>query len=497
MTDLKESGREAAHLALDPAGRRTITLRDADGRPIAGARLAPRLISAQPGSGDAMIPDELADRLEVTTGPDGRAELTCLMPTTLLFALRVALPSVGEQVLRLPEAQTRSEAIALELKPAGRLAGRVVFEGDRPAPEVMIEVWSRSGDQWAAAPVRFASGPICTAADGTFRTPRAAERDRVPRRGPHRGVRDGPLRVGGPRRGSGGHDRGADARAARPLRGVSGRVVDRRGGPIAGAEVLSWIGGPSTTTDAEGRFRLDGLMPDQPFVIVHRDGFRIDGRLLEPGEDRVEITLARFDEPPTRTMTTLPDLLPLPERRKLARRVLDPYLNKLLAAETIPAPDFRAFALIDLVDRLPEGQRARKIELLDWALLPARAVPRPVSRLGLLSDIAERLLELGETGRAKALFAEGQEIAKMLPPVASSSARSRLAMRLARADLPAALALIETIADPSDWVLALGNAAARLAASDPAAAERLLDQIRGGASDHRGHHVDLPEHGSH
>jgi hypothetical protein len=322
-----------------------------------------------------------------------------------------------------------------------------------------------------------------------------------------------------------------------PTRSVAGRVVDRQGQPTAGAEVIAGGAGVAARIDPQGRFRLDGLPQGPALLVVRRDGFRIDGRVLGERDGEVEFALARFNEPPARTMTTLPSPLPLEERRKLARRVLDPYLVKVLAkgtdtakswalrslmaidpaaalealerttferprvqsslrrmlakelarddleeatavAESIAAPSTRAGALVELSDELPSAQRTRKVELLDRALVSARAESEPVLRLWQLGEVAERLLELGEAERAKALFAEGRAVAEKL---AATTDWRRIAFifRLGRVDLPAALALAEGIDGPNDRCLLFGNIAARLAASDPAAAERLLEKIKG------------------
>ena len=89
--------------------------------------------------------------------------------------------------------------------------------------------------------------------------------------------------------------------------------------------------GASAVTDDQGKFRLAGLDPSHAFLVVRREGFRIDGRLLAVGKDQVEVVLARFDELAARPLKTLSSPIPLEERRRLARRVLEPFLIKVLA----------------------------------------------------------------------------------------------------------------------------------------------------------------------
>ena len=247
--------------------------------------------------------------------------------------------------------------------------------------------------------------------------------------------------------------------------------------------------------------------------------------------------LARFDEPAARPLTTLGSPIPLEERRRLARRVLEPFLVKVLArgkdspkawalrslmvfdpaaalealerttfqqteyyqsflrselsrklarsdpeeaaavAEGIPQAFRRAEALVEICVRLPHDQ-PRKRELIDRALLAARAEPEPKWKVWQLGEAAELLLDLGEIDRARAVFAEGRPIAEQLGPNASTYV-GYFASRLGRINLPAALALLGGVDQAKDHVLPIGNPAARIAASNPAEAERLITKIRG------------------
>ena len=59
----------------------------------------------------------------------------------------------------------------------------------------------------------------------------------------------------------------------RPLRTVSGRVVDRQGKPVADIEVCQSGDGPdasATRTDADGRFSLGGFRQGPVFLFVRR-----------------------------------------------------------------------------------------------------------------------------------------------------------------------------------------------------------------------------------
>jgi hypothetical protein len=329
-----------------------------------------------------------------------------------------------------------------------------------------------------------------------------------------------------------------------PPRSVAGRVVDRQGRPVAGASVVACGDDAATVTDEMGAFRLAGLAPDHSLLVVRRDGFRINGRLLGPAAGDVKFVLARLDELPSGRMTTLPGVLPLEERRKLARRLLDPYLPRVLdqgsesskswalrslmvfdpaaalealegeiftqrsgfyqsflrseiakviartdpegavaVAETIPEPYQRAKALVDIYTRMPDSQRARKRQLADRALTAARAEPDSKLKVWQLGEVAEILLDLGETEQAKAVFAEGLPIARQLDAMAIEFI-GYFASRLTRVDLPAALDLLKVGKQQELPVRQLDNIAARVAASHPAEAERLIERIRASDQSH-------------
>ncbi len=332
VTLLKKADFGEFRLAFDAAGRRRFTLRGPEGRPLAGVRLAPLTVRPrQPGYVPVTLPDVLVDRMEAATGPDGRVELACLEATTELYVVRATIPGLGTHALSLPDDRVKSEAVVLDLQPVGRMAGRVLRNDGKPASGAEVDIWSRSGSSASHQPVRFEAGPVRTGEDGTLRTPpgllagvkyRALVRTEgfkpvLTEWVTPGGLSDAAVKL-------------ADVVLV-PLRNVAGRVFDRHGRPVAGAEVVAGGESASAVTDEQGKFRLVGLAPSHSFLVVRRDGFRIDGRLLEAGEEKVEVVLARFQEPATRPLTTLGSPLPIEERRRLARRVLVPFLVKVLA----------------------------------------------------------------------------------------------------------------------------------------------------------------------
>jgi hypothetical protein len=528
-------GVEPTRLVLQPAGHRTITVKGEGGKPLAGVRLAPYSI----GGTSASPPDRLADRLEVTTGADGKAELGFLGPTTAWLSLRVTIPGVAAQVVTLPRAQVRAGVLTLDLKPGGRAAGCVMREDREPAAGVVVELWS-SNDIGPPAPVKFDGGPVRTAEDGTFRTPSgllAGVKYRAVIS--EKGFK--PLLTEWITAGEGA-DSVAELKvpALTRLGTVAGRVVDRKGQPVAGAKVVAGGEEAAVVTDEEGKFRLEGLGLDITFLIVRADGFRISGRRLNAPDGEVKVTLARFDEP-ARPLNTLPSPIPIEERRQLARRVLDPVLEKALdkgtdnakhealnalltfdprsalealdrafpgddrrqnairfqivrelasrdheaalaVAEGIPLANMRTRALLIVALALGDNRRAETRAILERALASVGAEANPTMKVNSLGMAADLLLRLGDIEGAKALFAEARAIAEKMEDRASQP-MIFLAGRLARVDLPGALALIggpDRFAEqPARLRARIGEIAVRCAPTEPAEAEKLLEKVRG------------------
>ena len=74
-------------LVLEKPSPRTVMVLGADGQPVAGARVALRLIHVF-GKGNAELPTSLADTLATTAGPDGKATITTMAPRDQLVAAR-------------------------------------------------------------------------------------------------------------------------------------------------------------------------------------------------------------------------------------------------------------------------------------------------------------------------------------------------------------------------------------------------------------------------
>jgi hypothetical protein len=513
---------------------RAVTVEGPDGRPVAGARIAPKVLLILDRT-IADIPESLSAPLAVTTGPDGRATLGYLTARDQLAAARIAAGSIGTQDIRLIDRLDRgsSEAvIAIRLPKTSRLTGRIMDDAGSPVAGQVVEIWSRGGRVWLRpAAVELASGALRTAADGSFQTPDnlfVGSAYRVVVRAPGKDtILSDWMTIG------------EQPRALLPmrlglLRTIGGRVVDRQGKPVAGVEIFLRADGPEPTTTKsgpDGRFSLGGFRPGPVFLFARGDGFRFHGQLIRDREGEVTVELARNGETPRRVMRMLPEPVPLDESRAMARRLIEPLwravvekgddgvkyrtlealanadpagtLEKLesakfadkawasrlqvevaaamaasdpeeaaTVAEAIADPGPRAGALIGVVDALPPAQRPRQLALLDRAALHARAASALDERIRRIGHVAERLHAMGEVAKAKALFADGLQVAKGMTDK-TDLRRGYFAAQLALVDLPAALAVARDFSGDTSEGRILTNLAIRLIERDPAEAERI------------------------
>jgi Carboxypeptidase regulatory-like domain len=531
--------RQPLALVLRKPEPRIVKIAGPGGQPVVGARISPRaIIVASAGAGN--VPDTLAAPGAVTTGPDGTATLNCLVARDQLMAVRITAESIGTQDLQIIEETRRNVLqgpITIHLKPTSWLAGRVRNRAGQPIADQAVEVWFKGGSFLEPNPVGFKNGPIRTAADGSFQTPDnllvgSSYRVVVRLPGKEPILSDWITIEEKPRI--------LLPMLQRPLRTISGAVVDRQGKPVVGVEVFQSGDGPertSTKTDAAGRFTLGGFSQGPVFVFARGEGFRFFGRLIKSSDGDISVDLTRTVERPTHEMRMLPGAIPPEESRALARQLMEPYwddfdnkniddkfrilhsiagadpvnaLRKLeeekfpdermksslqtqvaqtlaqtepsraeAVAEAIEDPALRCSARMAVVDALADAEHDRKVALLDRAAVQLKAAGNPSLRLHYLAELADRWYELGEKEKAKTLLAEGLVLANQ---VANKTARSRgrFAARLARVDLPSALAIAKEFrasrtVESERWVL--WNIVFQLAADNPAEAERVLRQI--------------------
>jgi hypothetical protein len=333
----------------------------------------------------------------------------------------------------------------------------------------------------------------------------------------------------------------------RRLRTLDGFVRDRQGRAVAGVTVFQSGDGPMRSravSEPNGSFRLPGIIEGNAIIFARKEGFRLHGKPIDTEAEVVDLVLTRTNEK-TDALATLPSVLPRDLELALARRLLTPYVEKAVArgtdqekfqavrslapiepkrtlelietvgkgkprfaldillgdvaaglagespdeamsiAETLEDPGARAWCLIDVAHKLPASARARKVDVLAQAQVQAKAIKQPGQKLRLLGRVADSWLDLGEPDRARPLLDEGRDLTKQIPPPGYEI--TLFAEALARADLPAALALndgAKVSAQRGDRVnrvfvfdRSYGEIAYRLASADPAGAERALSLI--------------------
>ena len=114
---------------------------------------------------------------------------------------------------------------------------------------------------------------------------------------------------------------------------LTGVVHDREGKPVASAKILRTDDGPlrlEAASDAEGRFRLASVPDGRGFLFTEAAGFRYCGQLVPAGTKDVQVVLTRIAEAVAKPLSTLPQAVSKEERRKLAKRVVEPLVQKVL-----------------------------------------------------------------------------------------------------------------------------------------------------------------------
>jgi protocatechuate 3,4-dioxygenase beta subunit len=268
------------------------------GLPLAGVRVS--LTAREAGAPNGYQP------LQATTDPEGRFEIP--WAGSGRHTLRTEIPGFVTMVvedLLVPEQQPEVDLGEIRLQAGAVLEGIVTDALGRPVEAAWVRVMPSYGsaDFAAAAAALSAWQPIVTGGDGRFRIeglPRGATFDID--------VDHSELLPG--------ESLGVEVPTAEPLRirldlprTLSGRVVDSRGEPVAGAAISpnvstvlpgkngrsrgrSW---ETARTDRDGRFRLSRLMPGPVDLYARAPGYRtgqLPVQVPEEGEaEPVEIVL--------------------------------------------------------------------------------------------------------------------------------------------------------------------------------------------------------------
>ena len=509
-----------------------------DGKPTAGVRIAPRVVQNHGVIRHSLgvLPDELVERLSVQTDIEGCAVLSVLPTEYEIWSTQVTLPNAVSMVFVRDFQARELETIPIQAS-VGPISGRVLDGEGMPVSGVAMNVWSKpTAKAWRSfAVVRAGSQTIRTREDGTFEVAEsmpAGHFYRVAMR--LDGFESGESEWVQPAAGE--STRLPDV-VLRRFHTVDGRTVDRQGNPVAGAKVFQSPNGngrSQAVTDNQGRFQLRECTRGEGFVFVERERYRCHGQPIEAAGGTIQIVLSRMAEPPARSLSALPSVLPADEERELARRLIRPYAQKveqidgpaayqtlamlceidpamalallekkkqlddelsailsrsivlsmvkddpeeaLAVATAIKDKMWRGYALVDVSNALPASERIKKLELLQLAALEAGNMSSPSGRVNILSEVGRRLFDLGETERAEKLLREAQSIAEKTPDDPNVAlAGWQLATNLAPIDLASALKLIKDTGKAHVRDRPYLFMAVRLASINPSEAERVLE----------------------
>jgi hypothetical protein len=431
MVDLlRNDKRDQVHrLVLETEAPRRLTIHDADGKPIAGVRVAPRIVQTEQTSYMGIaVPDDWLDRLSGLTDERGTAALPSLTRKIELRSTRVSIPGRGTHVLMVPYSRGKDE-VTLTVARACRLEARVHNSSSGGVANAIVELWVRSGVPFEEnrffylTPERIALDEKTsrTGPDGLYRAPVellvGSTYRLVVRAEGFSPLLSRWFTVG----------EGTNVLTIPPLkklRTLEGQVVDRQGKPVAGVAVYQAASSTSATTDERGGYRLEKARPGRTFVLARKAGYRLQGQAIEDDSKHpVRLTLTRDSERPERLMATLPPLLPIDESRALARRVLDPILKEVAAKGDDAAKLWliRVLrwidppAILEQVEKLKfdrgstadylKGEAALGIVSIDpdEALAVAETIVDPSSKAGTLVDLADALPTLERSRKLELL----------------------------------------------------------------------------------------------
>jgi hypothetical protein len=314
---------------------------------------------------------------------------------------------------------------------------------------------------------------------------------------------------------------------------LAGRVVGSDGRPVAGVTVFHRGDGPapvSAQTDAQGRFRLDGLYPGVKYAFLRHDGYRFTGVKADGDADDLTVRLLRTTEPPPAWKPGA--TASYDDQRAFAKWVLtriwekygekanqngaflcildmariDPELALMwsaraghrydgrvrqAAAEELAETDARAALDLlaqdrdrptqDTVQRLAERfaatDRAKALLFAEEAAARARALAQPDQSIALAAA-GTVLARLGRAEAGRKLIEEAAAFAARLGAEGQPAyARGLTARALAPFDLERARALIAPCKEPSDKERYNAFIAGAIAATDLKRAVALADAM--------------------
>ncbi len=512
-----------------------------DGKPVPGARVMPEWVKV-PGGTDTWSsfapPDELMALLTASTDLEGNAQIHGCRAEDIEL-LSVEATRFGSQATAM--VAKAGTVPTVKLKPAGRLIGRVQANDPKMARGLKVLAMTLPGER--ERPQLNGNASAITDSEGRFEIPAIAAGELALNVWPDEGVtlRGKPPRGVSIEAGKT-TEVTIPTESPNRERTVPGQVVDSSGQPIAAATVFQSGDSSARTeaqTGADGRFQLAGVAVRPTYLFVRKPGYRFRGLAVAPQSEHVTVALAKTTEPPRVVLKTLPPFVPRDQELKLARRLLHPYAERVLkdgrdpdkvrtlqalaavepercldliqkgafknpfldgmigqivamnmmeddlddaltVLESLNDPGSKVLGYIRASTKLGARKPAQAVEVLDRALLNARAAQGPDGiRVVMMGKVAEQFLDLGQTERGKAILREGEAKAKQFPNAGwVAFARGSFAEELAQIDLDAALELTKDLADPRAFNRHHGNIAHELAGRNPAQAERVLEIVK-------------------
>jgi hypothetical protein len=278
-------------LILEPTATAAGEVVDGAGRPLAGVAVRT--------AHDVALPSVLTPTL---TDATGHFTLRHLDPADFTMLWARTATAVTERPVQLePAKQQGPVKLVLTEAAAFRLRGQIVDATRKPVADAAVRVEWRYPGVGKHSRMGYGDylGTYRTDADGRFETlalwPGDQYRVHVTADG------FGPAESGLVRGEAGKtHDIGAVA-LQRTGAVVAGRIVDAAGKPLAGVKVFN-DGDASrplaTTTDAAGRFRLEGFFDGPVYVFARRDGYRFTPFRTTADGPAITITMPSADAPP-------------------------------------------------------------------------------------------------------------------------------------------------------------------------------------------------------
>ena len=239
---------------------------------------------------------DFIDWFSVATGADGRFRATGLPRGTYTVGVHVYGGTISVAPFETTGVPAGKTDLAIELRSAGEIAGRVLAPDGRPLGGCTLVAYSETGDRYTPSATTKDDGTfvIRGIGAGTYRLearPPEAQRTGYVKQGAQlRAARATGVSAGA-------NDVEIRLTGGQSIRGV---LFDAAGSPLASAWIRAearpgqnlepgqdaWFLGPGAQTDAAGRFTISGLATARYRLVHVPDPLRIDvARPLKGGDD--------------------------------------------------------------------------------------------------------------------------------------------------------------------------------------------------------------------